>query len=269
MGAFGEVFSVSKGEKQYAIKIVSEIDHNSEVEISLAKSYSLNSPFLVKYYDTFRDLSTPGKTFIVMELCEKGDLSGLVNSLKGKSGVQITADRLMKIFIQLVLGLDTLHFNKMIHRGVKAENVLIGSQDDCKLCDFGEMRILEYTDQEASTYVGTMAYMSPEIFEGKKYGTKTDIWSLGVLMYLLCSFELPFAAPSPYMIAQVVIAGKYKPIPEGRYSDSICALVYSLLAVNPHDRPSTQEILGNPMVLEYAKKFDLFKFFPASVLGGK
>ena len=82
-----------------------------------------------------------------------------------------------------------------------------------KLGDFGIARILAHTKAEAKTMVGTPYYISPEIVENKPYSFKTDIWSLGVILYEMCALKPPFDANNITALAMRIIKGKYPPLP--------------------------------------------------------
>ena len=82
-----------------------------------------------------------------------------------------------------------------------------------KLGDFGIARVLSKTVEKAKTMVGTPYYLSPEIIESKPYSLKTDIWSLGVILYELCALKQPFNADSLHFLALKIVKGQFTPIP--------------------------------------------------------
>jgi NIMA (never in mitosis gene a)-related kinase len=102
----------------------------------------------------------------------------------------------MKWFCQLCLAVKHLHSKKVIHRDIKAQNVMLTHDDDVKLGDFGISKILENTGDFAHTSLGTPYYLSPEICSGQKYNFKTDIWMLGCVLYELCTLQKPFEGDS-------------------------------------------------------------------------
>ena len=124
--------------------------------------------------------------------------------------------------------------------------VFLGEDNSVKLGDFGLAKMIQSHDF-ASTYVGTPFYMSPEICAAEKYTLKSDIWSLGCIIYELCSREPPFNAKSHYQLVQKIKEGKLAPLPVV-YSPELCAVVRDCLKVNPDRRPDTAMLLNLPVV---------------------
>ena len=116
-----------------------------------------------------------------------------------------------------------------------------------KLGDFGIARVLKHTLENIKTMVGTPYYISPEILENKAYSFKTDIWSLGVILYEMCKLKPPFDANSLPFLAMKIVKGKYAPIPN-KYSSSMRKLVASLLNTRPSRRPTVHAILRTPII---------------------
>lgn len=143
---------------------------------------------MVKLYDTF---VTDQKINIIMEFCENGDL-GL--HLKRQMGRALPEARIWKFIIEMCLGLQYLHANRILHRDIKTINMFLTKDDHIKIGDLGVAKLLNQTANMAHTIVGTPYYLSPELCEEKPYNNKSDIWSLGCVLYELCSFKHPFEA---------------------------------------------------------------------------
>jgi len=124
--------------------------------------------------------------------------------------------------------------------------VFLGEDNSVKLGDFGLSKIMQSHDF-ASTYVGTPFYMSPEICAAERYTLKSDIWSLGCIMYELCSREPPFNAKSHFQLVQKIKEGKVAPLP-AVYSPELNAVIKDCLKVNPDRRPDTATLLNLPVV---------------------
>ena len=102
--------------------------------------------------------------------------------------------------------------------------------------------------------VGTPYYLSPEIVSNKSYNFKSDIWSLGVMLYELCALKPPFDAPSLHFLAMKIVRGAYNPVPS-QYSQELKSLIGSCLNINDKSRPSVNKILQLPMIQKYIKTF--------------
>jgi NIMA (never in mitosis gene a)-related kinase len=100
-----------------------------------------------------------------------------------------------------------VHDRKIIHRDLKSQNIFLTKDNRIKLGDFGIARILKKTMEKAKTMVGTPYYISPEIIQGKQYSLMTDIWSLGVVLYELCTLNPPFNAESLHYLALKIVKG--------------------------------------------------------------
>lgn len=124
--------------------------------------------------------------------------------------------------------------------------MFLGEDNSVKLGDFGLSKIMQSHDF-ASTYVGTPFYMSPEICAGERYTLKSDIWSLGCIIYELCSREPPFNAKTHFGLVQKIKEGKIGALPSV-YSPELNAVVKDCLKVNPDRRPDTASLLNLPVV---------------------
>lgn len=127
-----------------------------------------------------------------------------------------------------------------------------------KLGDFGLAKMIQSHDF-ASTYVGTPFYMSPEICAAEKYTLKSDIWSLGCIIYELCSREPPFNAKSHFQLVQKIKEGRVSPLPP-MYSPELMAVIKDCLRVNPDRRPDTATLLNLPVVRLMRKEKEVADF---------
>jgi len=150
-----------------------------------------------------------GESFIAMEYVEGKDLRDKLN--KGPMEVEEVLD----IVVQVAQGLDEAHKKNIIHRDIKSANVMMTEKGQAKIMDFGLAKVKGATIlTRDGTTLGTVAYMSPEQARGEELDQRTDIWSLGVVMYEMLSGELPFKGDREASILYSVVHEEPKPIKE-------------------------------------------------------
>jgi len=147
-----------------------------------------------------------------------------------------------------------IHDKKILHRDLKSQNVFLNKNSIIKLGDFGISKCLENTLEKVQTVVGTPYYLSPEIVENKPYSFKSDIWSLGILLFEMTCLKMPFDAKSLPLLYVKIIRGNYSSIPL-TYSKELRSLISSLLLVDPDKRPSINEILKLQIIKRRIKNF--------------
>jgi NIMA (never in mitosis gene a)-related kinase len=209
----------------------------------------LRHPNIVKYYDRLLDRER-AKIFIVMEYCEGGDLSKLLRKLK-QDGSSLSEEMMWGIFSQVADALHECHKRerKILHRDIKPGNVFLDANLNVKLGDFGLSKILNEGSAFAYTHVGTPFYMSPEqITDEGRYNEKSDIWSLGCLLFEMAALAPPFEAKSHPELNERIRQGRMGRLPD-RYSPEVRRVVQWMLSTDPNQRPSTEEVLNIPQVL--------------------
>jgi NIMA (never in mitosis gene a)-related kinase 2 len=238
-------------------------------------------------YDHREHLKTTQDLHLYMEYCGNGDLGRVIKDLQLKNQyaeegfVWSMFSQLVTALFRCHYGVDPPEVGSnimglgnsakprqpaggvmILHRDLKPENgkqlgwvsttwfniflVFLGEDNSVKLGDFGLSKIMQSHDF-ASTYVGTPFYMSPEICAAERYTLKSDIWSLGCIIYELCSREPPFNAKSHFQLVQKIKEGKIAPLPPV-YSPELNAVIKDCLKVNPDRRPDTATLLNLPVV---------------------
>ncbi|XP_073710818.1 serine/threonine-protein kinase Nek5 isoform X2 [Misgurnus anguillicaudatus] len=193
-GAFGRALLVRPKDADPALYyVIKEInlrqmstrdqDASRKEVIVLSK---MRHPNIVRFYKSFYDRN---HLYILMEYCDAGDL---MNTIKMQRGRAFTEQQIIDWFVQICLGLKHIHDRKVLHRDIKTQNIFLTDGGlKVKLGDFGIARMLNSTMELARTCVGTPYYLSPEICENRPYNNKTDIWSLGCVLYELCTLRHP------------------------------------------------------------------------------
>lgn len=159
----------------------------------------LNHPNITRFREVYK--TKKGKLCIVMDYCDGGDLQTKVKNqykLRTSSGKPQYFDEneVLNWFTQICLALKHVHDKKILHRDLKSQNLFLTKRGILKLGDFGIARVLSNTKSKAKTVVGTPYYLSPEIIRNEGYSFKSDIWSLGVLLYEMAALQPPFNAQS-------------------------------------------------------------------------
>ena len=146
----------------------------------------LSHPNIVRFREVYK--TKKGKLCIVMDFADGGDLQSVVKSRYKQRAANgrmnyLTEDQLLDWFTQICLAMKHCHDKKILHRDLKSQNIFLTKSGLIKLGDFGIARVLSNTKSKAKTVVGTPYYLSPEIIRSEAYSFKSDIWSLGVLLY--------------------------------------------------------------------------------------
>ncbi|NXY15146.1 NEK2 kinase, partial [Atrichornis clamosus] len=226
-------------------------------EVNLLRE--LRHPNIVRYYDRIIDRSST-TLYIVMEYCDGGDLATLIakcakdRHVKSLCGTHFLEESfVLRVLTQLTLALKECHRRSdggvTVHRDLKPANVFLDGKQNVKLGDFGLARILHHDTSFAQSFVGTPYYMSPEQMNYMSYNEKSDIWSLGCLLYELCALSPPFTAYNQKELAEKIREGKFRRIPY-RYSEELNELLRDMLNVKDYCRPSVEDILQHPLIAD-------------------
>ena len=256
-GSFGRAYLCQKGEneplcviKQIIVEGMSEKEKEDVFnEANILEK--LDHPNIIKLFEFF-DSKVPKHTLnIVTEYADDGDLS---EKIKAQNNKPFNESDILDYFTQICLALKHCHDKKIIHRDLKSGNVFLMKCGLVKLGDFGIAKGFKNTMDKAKTMVGTPYYLSPEILENKPYDAKSDIWSLGVLLYEMMTFKMPFNANSLPMLSVKIMRGNYPP-PPAVYTKDLREIVSKCLTVIPSRRPSIQEILRMPIIQNRIRNF--------------
>ncbi|XP_073409495.1 serine/threonine-protein kinase Nek2 isoform X1 [Dendrobates tinctorius] len=220
-------------------------------EVNLLRE--LKHPNIVRYYDRIIERSST-TLYIVMEYCEGGDLASLIAKCT-KERQYLEEDFILRVFAQVALALKDCHKRSdgghtVLHRDLKPANIFLDAKKNVKLGDFGLARILHHDTSFAKTFVGTPYYMSPEQMNRMSYNEKSDIWSLGCLLYELCALSPPFTAFNQKELAEKIRLGKFRRIPY-RYSEELNQTLTKMLNLKDYLRPSIEDILQHSLLAEW------------------
>ena len=258
-GAFGEVWLVHHKDldRDFAMKIIKKRKNKSSDEKEILNEIEilkkLDHPKILKIVDFY---STLKKYYIITEYCPEGELFNEIIKV-GK----FDEGQAAFIINQILKAIAYCHKNNIIHRDIKPENLMITNREkngclQVKLIDFGTAKIFEKGHQE-NKYVGSSYYMAPEIIK-RKYDEKCDLWSIGVILYILLTGRPPFDGNDDDEILENVKKGVYDKwaYPFPLLSAHAKDLIFKLLQYDPKKRLSAEQALDHPWfkTAEFKKK---------------
>ncbi|KAF5901981.1 MAP/microtubule affinity-regulating kinase 4 isoform X6, partial [Clarias magur] len=223
--------------REVAIKIIDKTQLNPT---SLQKLYrevrimkSLNHPNIVQLFEV---IETEKSLYLIMEYASGGEVFDYLVA-HGRMKEKEARGK----FRQIVSAVHYCHQKKIVHRDLKAENLLLDADSNIKIADFGFSN--EFTlGSKLDTFCGSPPYAAPELFQGKKYdGPEVDIWSLGVILFTLVSGSLPFDGQNLKELRERVLRGKYR-VPF--YMSTDCeGILRKFLVLNPAKRCTLEQIM--------------------------
>uniref|UniRef100_A0A8B9GZ41 non-specific serine/threonine protein kinase n=1 Tax=Astyanax mexicanus TaxID=7994 RepID=A0A8B9GZ41_ASTMX len=223
--------------REVAVKIIDKTQLNPT---SLQKVLSCNCYIMCLLFcfsvKLFEVIETEKTLYLVMEYASGGEVFDYLVAHGRMKEKEARAK-----FRQIVSAVQYCHQKKIVHRDLKAENLLLDADMNIKIADFGFSN--EFTlGSKLDTFCGSPPYAAPELFQGKKYdGPEVDVWSLGVILYTLVSGSLPFDGQNLKELRERVLRGKYR-IPF--YMSTDCEnLLKRLLVLNPVKRGSLEQIM--------------------------
>lgn len=242
-GAFGAVF---RGEDvRLGRKVAVKVPHAKgedpaswgQVLQEARAASALNHPNICATYDIGED---EGVNYIAMEYVEGQPISSLIRS--GPFAVDLA----LLYASQIAKGLEHAHARGIIHRDLKASNVMITTDGQAKLLDFGLARrldpnVIESIAQSRQSFAeieniaGTLSYMAPEVLRGKPAGPSSDLWSLGALIHEMVSGHLPFKGETPFEMTMAIMVEAPEPLPTS-VPENVRALVEKCLQKKPENR---------------------------------
>jgi len=271
-GSFGLVRVISlkkEPEKKFALKIIEKDKVKEKVyllerEIMILRS--MDHPNIINFYETYQDSKY---LYIVMEFCSGGDL---MDRILHKTHLE--EKDVCEIMEKLFSAINYVHKKKIVHRDLKLENVLFSDKtadSEIKIIDFGLSAIVKAkfhsffsheTDHQhqdipndLNSKVGTPLYVAPEVLKGN-YSYECDIWSLGVIMFMLLSGDPPFLATTEEKLFNVIEKGQFNFNSKAWQNVSVKAkdLLTKVLRVSPKKRPNPVVILKHPWFQSFKKE---------------
>ena len=249
-GSFGSVYLVRRRQdnKIYALKTVileklnKKEQENSVNEVRILAS--VNHPNVIGYKEAFWD-DEKSALNIVMEYADDGDLHSKIEKMK-KAGGYFKEPIIWSYAIQMIEGLKALHDKKIMHRDLKSANIfLVKDKHQCKLGDMNVSKVIK--EKVLHTQTGTPYYASPEVWNDAPYSYKSDLWSIGCVIYELCNLHPPFQGKDLDELYENVCKGKPERINKA-YSDELWKMIMMLLQVDVNKRVDCNKFLNSDLI---------------------
>ncbi|XP_078040467.1 serine/threonine-protein kinase msn isoform X12 [Augochlora pura] len=256
-GTYGQVYKGrhTKTGQLAAIKVMDVTEDEEEeikLEINVLKRYS-NHRNIATYYGAFVKKSSPGKDdqlWLVMEYCGAGSVTDLVKSTKGQS---LKEEWIAYISREILRGLSYLHSNKVIHRDIKGQNVLLTDNAEVKLVDFGVSAQLDRTIGRRNTFIGTPYWMAPEVIACDEnpdatYDNRSDLWSLGITALEMAESQPPLCDLHPMRALFLIPRSPPPRLKSKKWSKKFHSFIETVLVKDYHQRPYTEQLLKHPFI---------------------
>ena len=208
---------------------------------------SLQHPNIIRCIDFFVDEK---KLCLVTEYADLGDLSKIIR-YQILSGYFFCEEIILNWFTQLCFAIKYIHSKNILHRDLKLSNIFLTSKGNIKLGDFGIAKILSSKEDLAKTLVGTPYYLSPELCLKKPYNHKSDIWSLGCILYEMMYLKHAFEADSIGELVMNILEGNYNLKINAGFNEDVINLLKSILVIDANKRPSIEDILQFKVLKKY------------------
>jgi len=264
-GAFGSVYKAihNSTKKTYAIKIIdyskgNNKENNNVIKynyFSIQQEASLmrlinDSNYIVKYYGSYFSRNS-NTLWLILEYCSSGSASDLMMSME-RTFSEVEVATIMEMVLQ---GLILIHSKKLIHRDIKAANILLSEDGYAKLGDFGVGAQLS-DEQFRKSKKGSPYWMSPQVVSNMNYDFKTDIWSLGITCVELLEGEPPFSNLKPQIIMEK-LSKKPPTVDEmidfNEHTNELRSFLEHCLEIDPKKRFSAEELLKHEFIKKFSK----------------
>ena len=228
----------------------------AELENEININSLFNSRFILKIEDSYQNSK---QLNIISEYFEGITLKDFLLHEHKKDRRFLKEEIIWKIFIQLSLAIYRIHIKNIIHRNIKTSTVFLDTKYNLKLTYFKDAYLLKSENDLCKEEIEPKNYMAPEIFKKEGYNTKSDIWSLGVILYEMCTFNKPFDDENQDNLYQKIINAKYASI-GNKYSKELISLIDEMLRIKPEERISIKDIIHKYVFISRSKETNLFDY---------
>lgn len=253
-GKFGQVWLAKEKEKNFivALKIIPIKEIQSpETAKQIRREIEIHSNLrhknVLRMYGHFYDRDN---IYLILEYAGKGEFFKFLSEKGGRFSEKEASTYIRQVISALIY----MKGHSVIHRDIKPENLLLGSDDELKIADFGWA--VYNADKKRMTFCGTMEYLAPEMVNNDTHDTSIDLWCLGILTYEFLTGKTPFESKNRNMreAYKRINSLKYS-IPE-TVSPNAAEFISKLLVLNPEDRMDLNEALVHPFIVKHCGKIN-------------
>jgi serine/threonine protein kinase len=254
-GSFGVVHQMEHIESHRLFAAKAMLPHlfddagSEELEREVAMMRAIRSPYAVSYYGT---MHFGDSLMILMEFCDRGSIHDVMWARRQV----LTEEQIAVVLHDVLRGVQLIHDrHRIVHRDIKAGNILLTGNGDVKIADFGVSRRFDSDSQSTMTVVGTPYWMAPEVIRGAPYSYPADIWAIGITAIELAEGSPPYADLFPtWAMAQIGMRGFPGFRAPGKHSDTFKDFVMRCLQSDPSARATPAELLADPFFAGVGKR---------------
>ncbi|KAK2989603.1 hypothetical protein RJ640_027377 [Escallonia rubra] len=241
----------------FALKVI-QMNIQEDIRKQIVQELKINqasqcSHVVICYHSFYHN----GVISLVLEYMDRGSLTDVIRQVK-----TILEPYLAVVCKQVLMGLVYLHHERhVIHRDIKPSNLLVNHKGEVKITDFGVSAMLANSMGQRDTFVGTYNYMSPERISGSTYDSKSDIWSLGLVILECAIGRFPYIqseeqqnGPSFYELLDAIVRSPPPTAPSDQFSPEFCSFISACIQKDPRDRSSALDLLSHPFIEKFEDK---------------
>nr|XP_046185665.1 serine/threonine-protein kinase PLK4-like isoform X1 [Oncorhynchus gorbuscha]XP_046185666.1 serine/threonine-protein kinase PLK4-like isoform X1 [Oncorhynchus gorbuscha]XP_046185667.1 serine/threonine-protein kinase PLK4-like isoform X1 [Oncorhynchus gorbuscha]XP_046185668.1 serine/threonine-protein kinase PLK4-like isoform X1 [Oncorhynchus gorbuscha]XP_046185669.1 serine/threonine-protein kinase PLK4-like isoform X1 [Oncorhynchus gorbuscha]XP_046185670.1 serine/threonine-protein kinase PLK len=236
------VIATDKHGDQFVIKEI-KLNETSVLNSSVESLRQISHPHIVSYNNSFLEDNC---YYIVTDHCAKGNLSQKIQE-QMTNPTEEYSEKIMDWFVKICMALKHVHDQGLLHRELRPQSVLLTEFETLRLGAFGSV------NEKTTNEDGMVGYLGPEILTGGTYDTKSDIWSLGCVLYELCMLQCAFTAENTIKLIRQILGGSYPSLPES-FSSELRDLLCDIFQQDPTIRPSAGDIMAKPFIISFMAK---------------
>jgi len=260
-GAVGQIFSAVdiKSREKVAIKeMLVKPNQKESLVAEMAIMKSARHDNVVTFFGAYQH---DGKISVVMELMDAGCLTEILDEFEV---LKMNEAQISRVCLDVLQAIRYIHQMHCIHRDIKSDNILLNRKGQIKLADFGFACQLTKEKAKRTSVIGTPYWMPPEIIGGHEYGTKVDIWSLGIMIMEMAEGEPPYMDYPPLRALFMISTKGIPPLKEeSKWSPPMVDFLKKCIIIEPENRPGGEELLEHEFLKMATTQLDMIKLLDA------